>query len=420
MPDVLMIAFHYPPFQGSSGVLRTWSFSRYLPDSGWSPLVLTASPGAYGPVEERPGGLKVPPNVKLWRAMAFDTARKLSVRGRYLRSMALPDRWVSWYPAAVLRALWIVRKHRPKLIWSTYPIATAHLVALTVQRLTGLPWVADFRDSMTEEGYPANPRERRLYQRIEQRAVSRAQAVVFTTEGTRRMYTGRYGEDAARRFHVIPNGYGEDNFQRAEALRSGPRARDSSPLVLLHSGVLYPSERDPRPFLQALASLKTQGRISANELRIVLRATGHDALIRSLVDSAGVGDIVKLAGPIAYEPALAEMLDADALLLFQAANCNHQIPAKLYEYLRAGRPILALTDERGDTAAALRGAGIDTIADLALAADIEDKLPQFLQSVRIRSAPRAKREIAAEFSREAQSRDLAQLLSVTSRNSSRS
>jgi len=415
-----MIAFHYPPFQGSSGVLRTWNFSRYLPDFGWSPLVLTASPGAYGPVEERPGGLKAPPNVKLWRAMAFDTARVLSVRGRYLRSMALPDRWVSWYPAAVLRALSIVRKHRPKLIWSTYPIATAHLVALTVQRLTGLPWVADFRDSMTEEGYPANPRERRLYQRIEQRAVSRAQAVVFTTEGTRRMYSGRYGEDAARRFHVIPNGYGEDNFLRAEALRSGPRARDSSPLVLLHSGVLYPSERDPRPFLQALASLKAQGRISANELRIVLRATGHDALIRSLIDSAGVGDIVQLAGPIAYEPALAEMLDADALLLFQAANCNHQIPAKLYEYLRAGRPILALTDERGDTAAALRGAGIDTIADLALAADIEDKLPRFLQAVRIRSAPRATSELAAKFSREAQSGVLAELLSTTTRNSQRS
>lgn len=415
-----MIAFHYPPFQGSSGVLRTWNFSRHLPEHGWSPLVLTAAPLAYGPIEERPGGLRVPPHLKLWRAMAFDTARHLAIRGRYLRWMALPDRWVTWYPSAVLRALRIVRKYRPRLIWSTYPIASAHLVALTVARLTGLPWVADFRDSMTEEGYPANPVERRLYQRIEQSTIERAAAVVFTTEGTRGMYTARYGERAARRFHVIPNGYGEESFQHAEELlRTGQSRQSHSQLLLLHSGVLYPSERDPRPFLQALATLKAQGRIGANDLRIVLRASGHDVLIQSLIDACGVSDIVRLAGPIAYESALAEMLDTDALLLFQAANCNHQIPAKLYEYLRAGRPILALTDERGDTAAALRSAGIDTIADLASAADIAAKLPPFLQAVRAGSAPRAERKVAARFSRESQSERLAELLSVSSDAASR-
>lgn len=415
MHDVLMIAFHYPPFQGSSGVLRTWNFSRYLPDHGWSPLLLTATPRAYGPVEERPGGLKVPPNLKMWRATAFDTARHLSLGGRYLRWMALPDRWISWYPAAVARALWIVRRYRPRMLWSTYPIASAHLVALTVQRLTGLPWVADFRDSMTEEGYPANPTERRLYQSIEQRTLRHAAAVVFTTEGTRRMYTARYGQEAARRFHVIPNGYGEDSFQRAEALlQSGSGRQARSQLRLIHSGVLYPSERDPRPFLQALGNLKAQGRIAAAELRIVLRASGHDTLIQSLIDAAGVGDIVQLAGAIAYEPALAEMLDADALLLFQAANCNHQIPAKLYEYLRAGRPILALTDARGDTAAALRSAGIDTLADLACAADIEAKFPRFLDSVRNGGAPLADRRTAAKFSRESQTSDLAELLLTAS------
>ncbi len=418
---VLMIAFHYPPYQGSSGVLRTWNFSRYLPDHGWSPLVLTAAPTAYGPLEDRPGGLQVPPGLRLWRAAAFDTARHLSIRGRYLRWMALPDRWVSWYPAAVLRALQIVRRYRPRLIWSTYPIASAHLVALTVQRLTGLPWIADFRDSMTEEGYPQNPTERRLYQAIEQRTVKRAAAVVFTTEGTRRMYTSRYGEAAAKRFHVIPNGYGEASFERAEALvRAAPARQGSTQLVLLHSGVLYPSERDPRPFLEALSALKGAGRIAAADVQIVLRASAHDALIQSLIDASDVGDIVKLAGSIAYEPALAEMLGADALLLFQAANCNHQIPAKLYEYLRAGRPILALTDQRGDTAAALRSAGIDTIADLASAADIAAKLPPFLDALRAGTAPRAQRSVAAMFSREAQSGALAELLRAAHGGAARS
>ena len=411
MNNVLMISFHYPPFQGSSGVLRTWNFSRYLPNYGWSPLLLTAAARAYGPVEERPGGLQVPPDLRMWRAAAFDTARDLAIGGRYLRWMALPDRWISWYPAAVWRALQIVRQHRPRLIWSTYPIASAHLIALTVQRLTGLPWVADFRDSMTEEAYPANPTERRLYRSIERRTIARACAIVFTTEGTRRMYASRYGATAAGRFHVISNGYGEDSFQRAEALaHTSPSRQSGSPLFLLHSGVLYPSERDPRPFLEALAILKASGQISGAQLQIVFRASGHDAFIRSMIDTAGVGDIVTLAAPLAYEPALAEMLGADALLLFQAANCNHQIPAKLYEYLRSGRPVLALTDTGGDTAAALRSAGIDTIADLASAADIAAKLPAFLTALRAGTAPTAERRIAARFSREAQTGELAALL----------
>jgi hypothetical protein len=107
-------------------------------------------------------------------------------------------------------------------------------------------------------------------------------------------------------------------------------------------------------------------------------------------------------------------------LLFQAANCNHQIPAKLYEYLRSGRPIFALTDERGDTAAALRGAGITTIVDLASADAIVQRLPGFLDALRAGTAPAASRDVAAKFSRESQSGDLAALLRVTSEIGSQS
>ena len=405
-----MIAFHYPPFQESSGVLRTWNFSRHLPENGWSPLVLTASARAYGPIEARPGGLEVPRDVRVWRATAFDTARHLAFRGRYLRTMALPDRWISWYLPAVLSALRIIRRHRPRLIWSTYPIASAHLVARTVQRLTGLPWVADFRDSMTEEAYPADETQRRIYLRIERSAMEHAQAAVFTTEGTRNMYAARYGSGTARRFHIIPNGFGEESFQRAQQLPGATPAPSGNRRLLVHSGILYPSERDPRPFLQAVGELKRCGRIDAANLRIVLRASGHEVLIQSLIDSSGVADIVTLERPLGYEAALAEMLSADGLLLFQAANCNHQIPAKLYEYLRAARPILALTDARGDTAKALLAVGIDTLADLASSEDIADKLPRFLDALREGTAPTAAPGVAVRYSREAQCGVLAALL----------
>jgi glycosyltransferase involved in cell wall biosynthesis len=408
---LLMIAFHYPPFQGSSGVLRTLNFSRYLPHSGWQPSVLTATTHAYEKTQSKgEGALGIPPSVSVTRALAFDAGRHFAIGGRYPRALALPDRWLSWYPSAVFNAMRIIRRERPKLIWSTYPIATAHLVAHRVAQKSGLPWVADFRDSMTEDTYPTDPRQRAMFLRIEQRTVDRATAIVFTTEGARRMYRERYPQIDPQKFHVLPNGYDEDAFRAAEAKAQPRSAKREGPLVLLHSGVLYPSERDPRPFLRALSRLKQRGIVDATQLRIVLRATGHDALIAQMLAEFAVGDLVQIAPSVSYGQALVEMLEVDALLLLQAANSNHQIPAKLYEYLRTGSPVLALTDHAGDSAAALRAAGSTSILDIANAEEIEAGLPEFLQALRESRVPVANRRYVAQFSREGQAAVLAELL----------
>ena len=114
--------------------------------------------------------------------------------------------------------------------------------------------------------------------------------------------------------------------------------------MLLHSGIVYRSERDPKEFFAAVAELKRGGRLTRDDLQIVLRASGDDAGFRRDVEALGIDDIVRLEPPIDYLGALQEMLAADGLLILQASNCNAQVPAKLYEYLRAKRPILALTD----------------------------------------------------------------------------
>jgi len=100
-----------------------------------------------------------------------------------------------------------------------------------------------------------------------------------------------------------------------------------------------------------------------------------------------VNDLVEVLPPLPYRDALAEMLAADGLLVLQAANCNEQIPAKLYEYLRAGRPILGLTDRGGDTAEALRTAGITHIAALEDSATIADMLGRFIDDLHTGTAP---------------------------------
>lgn len=411
MNRVLMIAYHYPPMRGSSGIQRTLKFSQYLPQHGWQPLVLSASPRAYANSGDDQLA-EIPQEAIVHRAFALDTSRHLSVHGRYAGWMALPDRWVTWCLGAIPAGLSMIRRYKPQVIWTTYPIASAKLIGLALHKLTGLPWIADLRDPMTDVDYPADPLTRRIYRWIEEKTVRHCTLAVCTTPGAIVTYTKRFPDIPASRFALIENGYDEENFATAAALQQPVVPVSERPFTLIHSGIIYPSERDPVPFFEALAELKGSGVVTAQRLRIVLRATAHDDYLVPLIDRHGIGDIVSLAPHIAYRDALAEMLGADGLLVLQATNCNHQIPAKLYEYLRARRPVLALTDATGDTAAALRHAGIDTIGPLDDRAGIATALLRFLELAEAGRAPLASDEAVAANSRRARTAELARLLEL--------
>lgn len=406
-----MIAYHFPPVRVSSGIQRTLKFANYLLDHGWKAQVLSVNPRAYERVSDDQM-YEIPREMVVTRAFALDTAKHLSVKGRYIGWMALPDRWVSWCLGGVLSGLGLIYQYRPKVIWSTYPIATAHLLGLMLHRMTGIPWVADFRDSMTEVGYPTNPTQRKVYRWIERQAVKHCSRAVFTTPGAIRMYAERYPEIPGSRWALIPNGYDEENFARAERSEAYEQAlaNKTEQIVLLHSGVLYPSERDPTQFLMALSALKKEGLLDSSRFKVILRATGHDALHQQAIQKFGLDDLVFLEPNVGYETALAEMLVADGLLVFQAANCNHQIPAKIYEYLRAKRPILGLTDPQGDTARVLLGAGISTIAPLDDQKAIESLIVDFVTNKRDFKNATASDESIAEHSRKARTALLASLL----------
>ena len=403
-----MIAYHYPPVWGSSGVQRTLKFSRYLLDHGWEPLVLTVHPRAYQEINAQQMG-EVPQGIEVTRAQAWDTARHFAIKGTYPGHLALPDRWVSWILGGTISGLKLIRKYQPDAIWSTYPIASAHLLGLTLHRLSGIPWVADFRDSMSEDNYPSDPQKRAVYQWIERKIIARSHKAVFTTPGAKAMYAARYPDVPQERWAIIENGYDEENFTRAEQANKGNASHDDA-IVLVHSGILYPSERDPRSFFAALANLKQGSTICGKKVRVVLRATGHDDYYRELIAQCGLGDIVFLEPGLPYQAALQEMLAADGLLLFQAANCNHQIPAKLYEYLRARRPVLALTDDAGDTARLLRHDGIDTITPLDDEGKIAAALTRFLTDIECGKAPIADDDVIIGHSRESRTAELARLL----------
>jgi hypothetical protein len=406
MKRALLIAFHYPPARGSSGIQRTLSFSRYLSDYGWEPIVLSAHRRAY-PLSGDDQMADVQ-NVITERAFALDTARHLAIKGRYFGPMALPDRWVSWWLGGVISGIRLIRRYKPQVIWSTFPIATAHMIALTLQRWTSLPWVADFRDSMTEDHYPPDPHKWAVYRRIERRAVERAAYTVFTSPGTAMMYHERYPEIPRAKSTCILNGFDENSFAQIDT-RGVAENASKRRTVLLHSGLLYPSERDPRPFFAAVKELVTDRSVSPDTLLITLRASGYEELLQSLIDEAGIGDLVKLEPAIGYREALAEMVAADGLLIFQASNCNHQIPAKLYEYIRAQRPVLALTDPIGDTAGILSACGIDTVVRLDSTSEIKAALRKFLDLIARKQAPVPGPAVVERYSRRNQTGELARL-----------
>ena len=383
MKRILMIAYHFPPLAGSSGIQRTLRFVQHLPSLGWQPLVLTAHPRAY---EKTSDDLMadVPPGTVVRRAFALDTARHLQFKGRYLGWMARPDRWTSWRFDAIRQGFKLIEEYKPDVIWSTYPIATAHVIASALHRKTGIPWVADFRDPMAQEGYPADPITWQSYLGIEADTAEHARYCVFTTPGAARMYQERYPA-AASRMVVLENGYDEESFASVAPKPSLlPRGDNvpglgARPLVMLHSGIVYPSERDPSQLFEALGKLNKASSLSSSDLRIRFRASMHDDMLRSLAQTHGVQDLIELCPAIPYREALAEMMTVDALLIMQASNCNAQIPAKIYEYLRAGKPILGLTDPQGDTAGVLRGAGLDNIARLDSVDEIALLLPAMVR-----------------------------------------
>ena len=394
-----MVAFHFPPQRGSSGIQRTLKFAQYLPALGWQPLVLSAHPRAYPDA----GGASYAGPAQVTRAFALDTARHLALRGRYSQFMALPDRWATWILGAVPAGLRLVRRERPTLIWSTYPIASAHLIGLALHRLTGLPWIADLRDPMIDAAHPTGYWMRRAAAWVERQTVHHCARAVCTTPGAVRSYRLRYPELPPERFCLIENGYDEEEFTRVAPAARAP----GGPFVLLHSGIVYPSERDPGPLFAALGRLARDGVLTPANFRLMLRAPVHDALLAGLAREYGIEGLVEIAPALPYGAALSEMLAADALLVLQAANCNDQVPAKLYEYLRAARPVLALTDPVGDTAGVMRAAGIDTVAPLDDADAITQTLARFVQLARSGQAPLAPPAFVQAQARQARTVQLA-------------
>lgn len=189
---VLMFAYYFPPLGGGGGVQRTLKHVKYLPAAGWDPIVLTSRP-SFTPMRDPILATEVPVGTPVIRAPnwfrcswssggspgRFSRARLPTTAASYV---GWPDEIAGWMPAATRQGVRAVRRYAPDVLYSTSSPVSAHVVAMTVSRITRVPWVADFRDPWTKNApWHATPFAR-LSARLERRVVGCADHVVLADE----------------------------------------------------------------------------------------------------------------------------------------------------------------------------------------------------------------------------------------------
>lgn len=366
------------------GVVRNTQTVRGLADRGWKVVVLTTTRVSPHWSDASPL-VTLPSDVTVVRARTLDlghVARRLgigrgipvdearaysaspSARPNFLREFVLawvlvPDPDVLWVPFAIRAGRRLLRENPDAHLMTAGPPHSSHLVGLALSGRTNGRWLVDTQDPWADHPFPVNPSpfRRRIERVLEAMVLSRADHVASATDSQtvalRTAYPLRID-----RFVTLPNGFDESAFAGVEA-SVPPRKR------ILHVGSFY-GPRSPATFLEALRRVVVQRPALSHQLEVFLTGYVDPNNERSLVDA--LADPL-LRGIVRYEPfvprlkAIALMLGAGALLLVTdpLGGGRDLIPLKTYEYLRAGRPILALVPE-GETAKLLRRAGGARIA----------------------------------------------------------
>jgi glycosyltransferase involved in cell wall biosynthesis len=343
---VLLITYYFPP-QAAVAVHRMIGLVRHLPRLGWEPTVLAPPSTPWEPTDETLLA-RVPPGTEVV-SVPFPCGGVY----RLIRRLA-PE--AAWLPRAARAANRVVRRLAPDMILTSGPPHCVHRLGLYLRRRWGLPWVADFRDAWVAGGRPAREVWRhRLGRRWETATLREASALLANTPAVAAALRSAYGP-LADKVMVAPNGFDPEDFP-ASAAAAAPA---EGPRTLLHAGELY-GGRDPRPLLDALCALQSAGPGGAPlfRLRLLGRSTGGAFDVEAEVQRRGLAGVVEVTGQVVYRQALAEMAHADVLLVVTAPPQDRVgIPAKLYEYFGAGRPVLALAQPEGDVAWALRTSGL--------------------------------------------------------------
>lgn len=341
MRRLLIVTYHFPP-SAASGGFRILGFTRHLPKYGWD-VGVVAPPTMPWEAVDRGLESRIPPETALFRD-PFPSSKVVR------KFVGLP----AWLPRAARACRRAHRIQPADAVLTSGPPHCVHLIGLYLKRKYGLPWAADFRDPWIANSYDQSAgRGLRggLAARLERSVLAGADAVVANAPRAAELLAAAYPAQAGK-ITSITNGYDAEDF--AGPPGPAPPELDGDAVNFVHTGQIYLG-RDPRPLLDVLAEINQKP--SPRPVRLCLFGISEDPTLAADLRVRGLGDAVRIGGQVPYAQALAAVRQAGVLLLMDTPGRRLGVPAKLYEYIGAGRPILALGGLGGDLEWVLRKSG---------------------------------------------------------------
>ncbi|MFK7923301.1 MAG: glycosyltransferase [Bacteroidia bacterium] len=378
MKKVLVICYYWPP-SGGAGVQRVLKTCKYLRDYGWEPIVYTAKDAAYPILDETLEHDVVEGQVVLrgpiWepyelykrftgqskkgrvysgflsedKKPSFTQRMAVWIRGNFF----IPDARKFWIkPSIKFIGDWLKENHVDAVL-STGPPHSVHLIARGVKQNHNIPWIADFRDPWTNIDFydqlMLSKRADRQHHKLEKAVVDECDKLI-TVSWTWADEFRAMGKDDVR---LVTNGFDHADFESISG-EPGPK------FSFNHIGYLN-ADRNPALLWQAFGELCQEVPGMKDDLK--LRFIGKtDQVLFQHLEKNGLMDMVERIDYIPHSEVLPTLLSSQVLLLLlnNTRNVMGVIPGKIYEYLAAGRPVLAIGPEEGDSARILTetGAGI--------------------------------------------------------------
>ena len=381
MKKVLLISYVFPPMAAVGGY-RTIKYCKFLPQFGWRPSVLTVRHG-YNTAYDESLLNQIDPSVSVYRsgnaeplvwwdrrstptesadgAGSASTANNQApdkpsmasrVKGFVRRMISLPDENNFWVPFAVKTGLAAIKREQTDVIYTSSPPNSTHLVGYYLSRLTGKPLVIDFRDLWTQnEGYRLRkmpPSLARIDRRLEMKVLRRARAMITTTESFSDLMRQDNPYFDPGRVFTITNGVDVDDFRDVPMPQ-----RKNAKFTILHLGSLY-GHRNPGFFFDCVRTWVTERPEIAGKTEVLF--IGNTPGFERAVEEAPLKGLVTMLRHIPHEKVLPKLWEADLLLLILGFDPGGKgvLPAKLFEYVCTGRPVLSMVPADGEAQAALQ------------------------------------------------------------------
>lgn len=371
MKRVLIICYYWPP-AGGPGVQRWLKFVKYFRDFNIEPIVFVPE-GANYPITDDSLSSQVPQGVEIikrpikepYRFARWFSKRKtqtlssgiltekkpswlermlLYIRGNYF----IPDARKNWVDPSVKYLLKYLKAQGIDTVITTGPPHSLHLIGLQLKKTLDIKWLADFRDPWTTIHYHKSLRlsksSREKHKRLEQEVLKGADHIVVTSPTT----LEEFKAITTKPVDVITNGFDDE---------VGSNSKLDNHFSLVHVGTLL-SNRNPEALWSVLAELCKEHEDVAKSLRIRLVGKVGKEVLETLHD-LGLGTNLEISGYVSHDAAIQAQQSAQLLLLIEMNKPETRaiIPGKLFEYLRARRPIIAIGPHGSDIEPILKETG---------------------------------------------------------------